>query len=198
MKLDRRSFIKLISVASAAMVSGCLGISWLFEKTVRGLERGFQPTDFPVEWNTDGPTTVDLQSYRLHIVGDVSKPLHLTIDDLYAMPTVKRTIPISCEMRKVVWVKNVPWEGIPLTDLLTLAETAPETIDHIVVESVTGYKSQIQTAAITDPQTMIALKAEDAPLTIPHGYPARVVQPTIKGHPMVKYVTRLTCVARSS
>ena len=151
MKLDRRSFIKLISVTSAAMVSGCLGISWFLGQTVRGLERGIQPTDFPVEWDMTMPTTVDLKSYRLNVVGAVSKPLHLTIDDLYAMPTVKRNVPISCEMGGHVWQNDVLWEGIPLTDLLSLAGTSPETIDHIVVESVTGYKAMINADAITDP-----------------------------------------------
>lgn len=206
MKLDRRSFIKLISVTSAAMVSGCLGISWFLGQTVRGLEKGFQPTDWPIEWGPDRPTTVDLQSYRLHVVGAVSKPLHLTIDDLYAMPTVKRSILISCDMRGQVWQNDVLWEGIPLTDLLSLAGTAPETIDHIVLESVTGYKAIIKADAITDPHTMIALKAEGAPLTIEHGYPARIVHPIsmasmesphARSHTMVKYVTKLTCAAKS-
>ena len=50
---------------------------------------------------------------------------------------------------------------------------------------------------------MIALKAEGAPLTVPHGYPARIVQPNAnqahgRSHPMVKYVTKLTCVAKST
>ena len=60
MKLDRRSFVRLISVTSAVVASECIGLPTLLAQKVQGLEKGSQPT--------------------------VSKPLHLTIDDLYAMP----------------------------------------------------------------------------------------------------------------
>jgi len=184
------------------MVSGCLGISWFLGRTVRGLERELQPTDFPVEWGHDHATAVDLNSYRLDVVGAVSNPLHLTFDDLSAIPTVKRNAPISCDMGRI-WESNVLWEGIPLIDLLALAKTSPQTLDHIVARSVTGYERVINAVDITNPATMIALKAEGAPLTVAHGYPARIVGPVkenqVHGRSgyMVKYVTKLICVAKS-
>jgi DMSO/TMAO reductase YedYZ molybdopterin-dependent catalytic subunit len=60
-------------------------------------------------------------------------------------------------MRGNIWQTDVLWEGIPLTDLLTLAKTSPDTIDHIVAESVTGYKAMINADAITDPVTMLSV-----------------------------------------
>jgi DMSO/TMAO reductase YedYZ molybdopterin-dependent catalytic subunit len=204
MKLDRRAFIKLISATSAAMVSGCLGISWLLGQTVRGLERGPQPTDFPVEWSTDKETQIDLQSYKLNVIGDVPKPLHLTIDDLNAMPQVQKTTTMLCGMGHANWSQPVLWEGIPLSYLLSQAGVSSlDNVDRIIFEAVTGYRHALQGQPLANPDNMIALKADGAPLTVPHGYPARLVAPPASaywkggyGDASVKYLGKITVKKR--
>jgi DMSO/TMAO reductase YedYZ molybdopterin-dependent catalytic subunit len=42
---------------------------------------------------------------------------------------------------------------------------------------------------------MIALKAGGAPLTVDHGYPARLVAPTRLGEDWVKYVVKITATS---
>jgi DMSO/TMAO reductase YedYZ molybdopterin-dependent catalytic subunit len=225
MKLDRRTFIRLIPIGMAAALAG--GSWWFFRElasrqiihseatvttsatlqatptTTSALQIESttsvapQPVlttpeafDFPVTWNGDQPTKVDKNKYRLKIDGDVSEPLELTLEDLYAMSNVQKTLEIGCVLG---WRANVPWEGIPLIRLLSLAG-APQRIAQVTVESLTGYGTTMsQEDEVANPDCMIALKAGGVPLSVEHGYPARLVAPKKAGLDWVKYVTRITC-----
>ena len=85
----------------------------------------------------------------------------------------------------------VTWDGIPLSHLLRLAGM-PGEFDHVSVESITGYSTQISKDDVSSSGTMIALKAGGVPLNVEHGYPARLVCPTRQGFAWVKYVGRIT------
>jgi DMSO/TMAO reductase YedYZ molybdopterin-dependent catalytic subunit len=222
-RLNRRSFIKLIPVAAVALVGGSW---WFLRRTtgepmivpqstattsnvshttttpmVSGTESTAsvtpQPTsttqkafDFPVTWNGDQPTLVNPNDYRLRVDGDVSKPLELTLEELYAMSNDKKTLKIICETG---WAADVPWEGIPLSYLLSQAGASLEKIDYVTVESVKGYYTTMSSNEVANPDSMIALRVGALPLTIDHGYPARLVAPTKLGLDWVKYVARITC-----
>jgi len=215
MKLSRRALLRSIPVIGAAIVAG----SWWFLNERRQNTEGEiftratvqsrtttassettaiqsettattgKPFNFEVTWNGDKPTEVNIADYRLMIDGDVSNPLQLTIEDLRRMPAAKRTANIACVMG---WDADVPWEGVLLSYLLDLAG-APKKIERITFESVTGYGASISGSQLTNPDNMIALKAGDAPLTVGHGYPSRLVAPTRPGVDWVKYVNRITC-----
>jgi len=215
MKLSRRALLRSIPLVGAAIVAG----SWWFlnerkqnaereahtestvqsrttttssETTVNQSETTAiprKPFNFEVTWNGDKPTEVNIADYRLIIDGDVSNPLQLTIEDLRGMPAVKKIVNIACVMG---WDADVPWEGVLLSYLLELAG-APRKISSITFESVTGYGANISGNQLTNPDNMIALKAGDIPLTVGHGYPARLVVPTRPGVDWVKYVNRITC-----
>jgi DMSO/TMAO reductase YedYZ molybdopterin-dependent catalytic subunit len=135
---------------------------------------------------------LDSHNYRLRVDGDVTNPLDLTLDDLRAMPSVQRTLNIHCVLG---WAANVPWEGIPLSHLLSLAG-APQKIANVTVESVTGYTTIMSPDEAVNPDNMIALKAGGVPLSVEHGYPARLVAPTRDGLDWVKYVGRITCTKK--
>ena len=70
---------------------------------------------------------------------------------------------------------------------------APAKFDHVTVESITGYTTQISQTVVANPNTMIALKAGTVPLTPDHGYPARLVLPGAHGLDWVKQVGKITC-----
>jgi len=213
MKLNRRSFIKLIPAAALAVAAG----SWWFlsrtatepnasqgaentsntqaqssvtTNTYNGQTGTLQAPVFPVTWNGDMPTNVNISDYRLKVDGDVSKPLELTLDDLYSMSNVQKTLKIQCVEG---WAADVLWEGIPLSYLLGQAGASLKSIVHVNVQGVTGYGTVLSSDEIADPNTIIALKAGGAPLTVDHGYPARLVLPQRPGLDWVKYVNRITC-----
>lgn len=147
------------------------------------------PPNFPVTWNGDIPQNVDPSAYRLSVDGDVANPLQLTLEELGAMPSVKKSLPIRCVEG---WSALVLWAGIPLSYLLSQAG-APAEFDHVTIESVAGYTTEISQIVVANSNTMIALKAGGVPLTLDHGYPARLVLPGAHGLDWVKQVGRITC-----
>jgi DMSO/TMAO reductase YedYZ molybdopterin-dependent catalytic subunit len=199
MKLTRRGFLKLASVGVAAGVASW----WLVEQenpptspsasenTTSSQTQAptVEPPNFPVTWNVDFPQNVDPNTYRLTVDGDVANPLQLTLEELEAMPSVEKSLAIRCVEG---WGAMVLWDGIPLSYLLTQAG-APAKFDHVTVESITGYTTQVSQTVVANPNTMIALKAGTVPLTPDHGYPARLVLPGAHGLDWVKQVGRITC-----
>jgi DMSO/TMAO reductase YedYZ molybdopterin-dependent catalytic subunit len=162
---------------------------WFFRPPPPSSSGGFS---FPVTWNGERATTVDPNEYRLKIVGDVSNPLDLKLVELYAMPSVQRTLKIKCEEG---WSADVPWEGIPISYLLEQAGLSLKNINHVTVKAVTGYSKTLNSDEIANFDYMIALKVGGAPLTVDHGYPARLVAPTRSGLDWVKYVDRITATS---
>jgi DMSO/TMAO reductase YedYZ molybdopterin-dependent catalytic subunit len=202
MRVGRRSFIRLVPLAVAAAIAG--GSWWILRETAPATRSVATVTtaevsqttvtaskafDFPVTWNGDKATQVDLNKYRLKVDGDVSNPLTFALDDLHALSSVRRTLNIQCILG---WAADVPWEGILLSDLLSLAG-ASETLAQVTVESVTGHKTTLNSNDLANPDNMIAMKAGGLPLTVEHGYPARLVVPTRSGLNWLKYVSRITC-----
>jgi DMSO/TMAO reductase YedYZ molybdopterin-dependent catalytic subunit len=218
MKLERRSFIRLIPLGLAVALAGW---SWWFfgqpsrapttasrtavkpseaSQTAIATSEASQTSataskafDFPVTWNADETTEVNPKDYRLTIDGDVSKPLEFTIEELYAMSDIQRTVKIECVDG---WAADVLWQGVPLSHLLSLAG-APEKIAYVTIQSLTGYKTTLSSELkeISNPDNIIALKARGIPLTAEHGFPARLVAPTKWGMGWVKYVRRITCTS---
>ena len=167
MKITRRSFLKLIP-ATALVIAG--GAWWSFSQTESGTttptSAGFE---FPVTWNEVHllPTTINANDYRLKIDGDVTNPLELKLEELYAITGVEKTLPIHCVEG---WAADVPWEGIPLSYLLEKAGSSPESLAHVTISDVTGwYSTTLSSDEAANSDYMIALKVAGAPLTIDHG-----------------------------
>ena len=197
MKLTRRTFLKLVPVgialtaASWWILTGNTGTVPIDTGAETTSESSAAMHEFPEAWSehADHPV-VDSRDYLLRVDGDVSNPLQLTLDELYAMPSVSQNSTIRCVEG---WDALVVWEGIPLSRLLSLAGASKE-YDHVTVESLTGYATRIERSDAANSGTMIALKAASAPLNNEHGYPARLVLPTRPGYEWVKQVVRITCI----
>ncbi len=185
MKLNRRSFLMLIPVTAIAAWSW-----WFFRPTAPSTSGGFP---FPVTWNGEQATTINPSEYRLKIDGDVPNPLDLKLVELYAMPSVQKTLKIHCEEG---WSADVPWEGIPISNLLEQAGLSLKDIAHVTIKAVTGYSRTLSSDEVANLDYMIALKVGGAPLTVDHGYPARLVAPTRSGLDWVKYVDRITATSK--
>ena len=199
MKVTRRSFIKLIPAIVVVMAGGVWFLTQSASKTMTGSQltpatettpAGFE---FPVTWNGDLPSRINSDAYRLKIDGNVSNPLELKLEELYAMTGVQKTLTIRCVEG---WNADVPWEGIPLAYLLEQAGSSLKSIDHVRISDSTGYSITLRSDEVANLDNMIALKVGGAPLTIDHGYPARFVAPSRPGEYWVKYVSRITCTSK--
>jgi DMSO/TMAO reductase YedYZ molybdopterin-dependent catalytic subunit len=70
----------------------------------------------------------------------------------------------------------MPWKGVPLRAILDLVEPL-DSARYVIAHAEQGYTANLPIEALQDPDVMIGLEADGAPLTPEHGYPARLVVP---------------------
>jgi len=114
----------------------------------------------------------------------------LTRAELLAMPQATHTLPIACVEG---WSADGTWTGVPLRSLL----------DHVGaprgravrVSSLQAHGSDRQTDLpadfADDERTLLALVLDGDPLSLDHGYPARLIAPDRPGALQTKWVARI-------
>jgi DMSO/TMAO reductase YedYZ molybdopterin-dependent catalytic subunit len=129
--------------------------------------------------------SVDVGSWRLRIHGLVERETELTFEDLVALPLVEQYVTIACVSNEVGGdlVGNAKWTGVPLRDVLDIAGVR-DGATQLVGRSVDGWTAGMPTAWVMDPrrEPLIALKMNDEPLPVAHGFPARLIVPGLFGY----------------
>ena len=144
--------------------------------------------DFPINKTaaSRGITSADVgDGWRLAVVGGGrSRPMRL--DQLLALPQTTARLPIACVEG---WSTTQTWTGVRLADLLALIEADP---GDVVVSSLQrhGAFAEVRLAAnqVADPRSLLALAVNGKPLTLDHGYPARIIVPAAPGVHCTKWV----------
>jgi DMSO/TMAO reductase YedYZ molybdopterin-dependent catalytic subunit len=110
--------------------------------------------------------------------------------DLVAMTQATHTLPIACVEG---WSANGSWTGVPVRDLLDLVD-APAGSDVLVssLQESGPYTTTVLHASFADDRrSLLALTLDGEPLSLDHGYPARVIAPNRPGVLQTKWVRRL-------
>jgi DMSO/TMAO reductase YedYZ molybdopterin-dependent catalytic subunit len=143
------------------------------------------------------PPSVDLSSWNLHVFGMVDKEVRLTFEELVQLPLIERYVTIACVSNQVGGnlVGNAKWTGAKLADVLAMAGVKAGAT-QIVPRSIDGWTAGFPTSWITDPahprDAIIAVKMNDAPLPVEHGFPARLIVPGLYGYvSATKWLTEL-------
>jgi DMSO/TMAO reductase YedYZ molybdopterin-dependent catalytic subunit len=141
--------------------------------------------------------TVDVADWSLRVHGMVDREVTLTFDELVAMPLVERYVTIACVSNEVGGdlIGNAKWTGVKLTDVLELAGVKSGAT-QIVPRSIDGWAAGFPTAWVTAPErprdALIAVKMNDAPLPVQHGFPARLIVPGLYGYvSATKWLTQI-------
>jgi DMSO/TMAO reductase YedYZ molybdopterin-dependent catalytic subunit len=135
----------------------------------------------------------DQDAWRLEIDGLVKKPVSLAYDDLLRLPRARQTTDFHCVTG---WsVANVRWAGVRIEHLLRLVEPLPSATAIRFVSMEEPYVDALTLAQALLPDVMVAYELDGAPLSRPHGSPARVVIPEMYGYKGVKWLTRMELVA---
>jgi DMSO/TMAO reductase YedYZ molybdopterin-dependent catalytic subunit len=161
---------------------------------------------------------VDVDSWRLAVTGLVAQPLALDLAALRELP--RRTVRVTMECAGngrarleprpisqpwlVEAVGTADWTGVPLREVLAMAgieESAVEVVftgaDHGVERGVEqDYQRSLPLAEAQREEMLLAYEMNGAPLPPQHGYPLRLVVPGWYGMAHVKWLTRITAVAR--
>jgi DMSO/TMAO reductase YedYZ molybdopterin-dependent catalytic subunit len=189
--ISRRGLLGLVGGSSLLLV-GLAGGQTLGDRlrvtALLAPRGGSFPGDFPVNKTAAGRgiTAADVgEGWRLAVVAG-GRTQSLSREDLRALPQITERLPIACVEG---WSTTQNWTGVRLADLLELVGAAP---DDIMVTSLQrhGAFAQVRLAAnqVADPRSLLALAVNGKPLTLDHGYPARIIIPAAPGVHCTKWV----------
>jgi sulfite oxidase len=233
--ISRRDFLKQVSGAMAAAGAVPPLLTWaaagsrveipgeedLIVRSARFLDLETLP-EFFNSWITPvprffvrnhmhEPSTLDPDTWRLTVGGEVEKPLTLSLADLTKLEKHLVINTLECAGNGRAFqqphVPGIQWQkgavgtarftGPRLRDLLQRAGVKP-TGKHVMfhgLDEVPGkvppFIRSIPLEKATDADTLIAIHMNDAPLTKHHGFPARALVPGWVGAASCKWITEI-------
>jgi DMSO/TMAO reductase YedYZ molybdopterin-dependent catalytic subunit len=129
--------------------------------------------------------SVDVASWQLRVHGMVDRETTLSFDELALLPQFEQYVTIACVSNEVGGdlVGNAKWTGVRLRDVLEEAGVQAGAT-QLVGRSLDGWTAGMPTAWVMDParEPMIALRMNDDPLPLEHGFPARLIVPGLFGY----------------
>jgi DMSO/TMAO reductase YedYZ molybdopterin-dependent catalytic subunit len=142
----------------------------------------------------------DFTGYRLKVEGLVEKPLSLSLDELWAMPSRTQITRHDCVEG---WSCIAQWTGVQLSRVLDEAGAKPAA-RYLVFrcydsmgDTLNGpsyYYESIDIVSARHPQTILAYKLNGQALPIANGAPLRVRIEQQLGYKMAKYVRAIEVV----
>ena len=141
---------------------------------------------YEVEKDLGGPTVVNASTWRLNL-----PTRSLTYDELLALPADQLELTLECISNDIggTLISNGTWKGPQVTSILALT-TVPTDAVFMLMESADGYTESFPLRELT-PAHLLATHLNGAPLTAPHGFPARFIFPGHYGMKQPKWVTRV-------
>ena len=163
------------------------------------------------------PTSVDLATWRLAVVGSVEKPIELSMDDLKPkFPRVELAAVVQCAGNSRgrfsprvfggQWgdgaMGNAQWAGARMRDILAAANVRPGTrevsfngLDQPAFPSVPDLVKSLPLSRIMDdPDVLVAYEMNGQPLPMLNGFPARLIVPGWYATYWVKNLFQITAL----
>jgi DMSO/TMAO reductase YedYZ molybdopterin-dependent catalytic subunit len=160
--------------------------------------------------------TVDADSWRLEVTGDVERPLSLSLRDLLERPSVSLPVTMECagngraRLRPrpvsqpwlVEAIGTAEWTGTPLRGLLADAGVRDGVVEIVFTGADHGVQGEIEQDYARSlplpeaerPEVMLAYAMNGRPLEPQHGAPVRLLVPGWYGMTSVKWLTRIEAV----
>ena len=127
----------------------------------------------------------DPKRWDFRIWGEVESEVRLTWEEFLKLDQTQVTADMHCV---TTWSKlDQKWEGIPFRRIVDLAKPKPSA-KFVVSHCEYGFTANVPIEATQDDDVLIALRANGAPLTPEHGYPARLVIPKLYAWKSAKWL----------
>ena len=136
--------------------------------------------------------SLDIGAWRLSVGGLVERPLVLSYADLPTLPRMEQVNDLHCVEGWGFY--DIKWEGVHLSTLFERARVRPEATHVAFFTHPNVYSDSLTLEQALRADTMLADRANDAPLTPDHGYPLRLVVPAMYGYKSVKWLDRIELV----
>jgi DMSO/TMAO reductase YedYZ molybdopterin-dependent catalytic subunit len=133
-------------------------------------------------WSLDKVPLIDIAAWRLRVGGAVASPGALSYADIAALPRREASVVLDCTGG---WWTEQVWSGVSLMDLLE-SRGMSETATRVEVISVTGHRWTFDRRE--SEQAILATHVGGEPLSAGHGYPLRLVAPSLRGFLWIKWI----------
>lgn len=161
----------------------------------RGLPPGqYVPATWPVLHYGPVPR-FDPRTWDLQIMGETECGREHRWDwaQLGELPRTSIVADFHCVTKFTVL--DVAWAGIAAADLLAAAPPAPA-VTHVLVHAAFGYRANVRISDFAAGDTLLATHRDGAVLTPEHGYPLRLVVPSLYGWKSVKWIRAIEYLTR--
>jgi DMSO/TMAO reductase YedYZ molybdopterin-dependent catalytic subunit len=150
---------------------------------------------YVVSKNLFSDPTVNGNSWRLTVDGQVDNPFTLTYQELLAQPMKQQHESLMCISNEVggQYMSNALWEGIPLMNLLQRAGIKTGAT-KVVFHAADDYIDSIHLTKALEPTTLLAVRMNGVTLPQGHGFPVRMLVPGIYGMKHCKWLTHIEVV----
>jgi DMSO/TMAO reductase YedYZ molybdopterin-dependent catalytic subunit len=182
---SRRAALRAIGLLAASFaVTAALDRIGLGKRATGSRHAGsFSGNAFPVTiWSLDRVPSIDPDFWRLRIRAANTRPVEFSYADIAALPRREASVVLDCTGG---WWSEQVWSGVSLMDVLARTGLS-ETATRVEVISVTGHRWTFDRSEIE--QAMLATHVGGEPLTAGHGYPLRLVVPSLRGFLWIKWV----------
>jgi DMSO/TMAO reductase YedYZ molybdopterin-dependent catalytic subunit len=134
--------------------------------------------------------SVSLTSYSLWVYGLVRTELHLSYNELRALPTEMRMHTLECIGNAAGGnlIGNVEWRGVSLRALLERAGVDGRA-KYVTIGGIDEYLTSVPIERAMHDQALLAYEMNGKPLPLDHGYPLRAILPGVYGQKQPKWVT---------
>ncbi len=129
-------------------------------------------------------------TWTLNIYGHVNNTLTFSYSNFTSQPSKEVLGTLQC-VEGPSGTAN--WRGIPLKDLLNIAQLKPGAVD-VVFYAVDDYSSSLTIEEATEDNVLLAYEMNGEPLPTEQGFPVRVVAPSQLGYKWVKWVVGIEVV----
>jgi Oxidoreductase molybdopterin binding domain len=154
-----------LAIAAVVRAAGLPGASRRFTGSYEA--GSFDPAAMPTtSWIDDVPPEVDPATWHL-VVADADGERELSLQELSRHDTRLRAT-LDCTSG---WYAQQDWEGVPVAALVSNTGAARS----LHVHSTTGYWIRFPVGDLD--RLLLATRAGGAPLSVGHGFPARLVAP---------------------
>jgi len=181
---SRRAALRALGVLAASFaLSVVVDRVGLAKRTTGSRHAGsFSGNAFPTTiWSLDTVPSIDPDRWRLRIRTPNAPPLDLSYADIAALPRHEASVVLDCTGG---WWSEQVWSGVSLMDVARRA--LGETATQVEVISVTGHRWTFDRSEVE--QAILATHVGGEPLCAGHGYPLRLVAPSLRGFLWIKWV----------
>ena len=168
--------------------------------------------EFFVRYHWNGlPTSIDPQTYRLKIGGNVAKPLELSLSDLKTKFTSKKIVAVNqCSGNSRGFFEprvnggqlsngamgNAAWVGVPLKEILKAANPGQgakqvtfDGLDKPPLGDGPDFVKALDIDHALDGEVMVAYQMNGADIPFLNGYPIKLIVPGYFGTYWVKHLS---------